>query len=83
MTEMEPKYKRRLRMLHSDYVFVRSRDKLLTDQEATSELVKEMQKEYPGNYTLVEKWNPDSLIFEFILKFDSIEEETLFLLKFS
>ena len=42
-----------------------------------------MQEKYPGPYKVVEKYLPHKMKFEYCLEFDSPEEETLWLLKWS
>lgn len=47
------------------------------------EAIGEMQEAYPGNYTLVEEENTSTNHYEYKMVFDTPEDESLFVMKYS
>lgn len=73
-------YLRRLTQKFNSWVsgtFVK--DKVQGLEEATEM----MQQRYPGNYTLIEKYNSTRSAFELEVKFDNLKEEMLWKMKWA
>ena len=52
------------------------------DEKRERYIMEQLQKMYPGKYTLEEYYNPDKMCFKYRLKFDTEADEMWFKLKY-
>lgn len=72
-----------LRRLGNGINGIADRSKILTAEDIVANSHKWMQKKYPGPYTVEQFYNAEKMKWDLRLRFDSPEEETFWLLKYS
>jgi hypothetical protein len=74
------KWERRLAELHiQSSIF----GNITGSQDSIMNAIARMQESYPGNYILVEEYNSVRGKFEYKMQFDTPEDESFFLMKYS
>lgn len=73
-----------LNSLHMKYAFdMRYAEIGTTSQDNIMKANAEMQESYPGDYVVVEHFDPKTMKFAYKLEFDNSENHAFFLLKYS
>lgn len=79
LTEITVSYQVLLEVLGSPNSWFRGDD---ANEKREQYIMENMQKEYPGNYTLEEYYNPATMSFRYRLKFNTEADEMWFKLKY-
>jgi hypothetical protein len=79
-----PTWRRQLASLHGEFNFHYGYDG--TKKQSVDALMRAialMQEEFPGNYILVEEYDEALQRYDYKMQFDTPEEESLFLIRYS